>query len=134
LTLPGGNIPTFIHIADFKYHDVNALVVIEIILNSIYVIDKAYVDFRRLYILNEADAYCLVAYLDYQLRNPHSVYEMMQTSGISAFVQIHIDKLLTKSQIEQNVKEQLNYLISMKYWRITIVIDIRINYCSFNMI
>ncbi|MBK7490154.1 MAG: transposase [Bacteroidales bacterium] len=52
-----GNIPTFIYISDGKYHDVNALDEIEIIPKAIYVMDKAYVDFRRLYTLNEADSF-----------------------------------------------------------------------------
>lgn len=59
-----GNIPTFIHITDGKYHDVNALVEIEIVPSAIYVMDKAYVDFRRLYTLNEVDAFFVVRVKD----------------------------------------------------------------------
>ena len=50
-----GNIPTFIYISDGEYHDVNALDKIEIIPNAIYVMEKAYVDFRRLHTLNEVN-------------------------------------------------------------------------------
>jgi hypothetical protein len=52
--------------------------------------------------------YLVVAYLKYQLRSPYSVYEMMQILGISAFSKAPINELLTKPQIKQNVKEQLN--------------------------
>ena len=52
--------------------------------------------------------YLVVAYLKYQLRSPYSVYEMMQILGISAFAKTPINELLTKTQIKQNVKEQLN--------------------------
>ena len=52
--------------------------------------------------------YLLVAYLKYQLHSPYSVYEMMQILGISAFAKTPIKELLTKTQIKQNVKEQLN--------------------------
>jgi transposase len=52
--------------------------------------------------------YLLVAYLKYQLRSPYSVYEMMQILGIPAFAKTLINELLTKTQIRQNVKEQLN--------------------------
>ncbi len=55
-----GNIPVFIHVTDGKYHDVNALDEIEIIHNSIYVMDKAYLDFKRLYSLNKADAFFVI--------------------------------------------------------------------------
>ena len=52
--------------------------------------------------------YLIVAYLKYQLRSPYSVYEIMQTLGISVFAKAPINELLTKTQIKQNVKEQLN--------------------------
>ncbi len=55
-----GNIPVFIHVTDGKYHDVNALDEIEIIHNAIYVMDKAYLDFKRLYSLNKADAFFVI--------------------------------------------------------------------------
>jgi IS4 transposase len=55
-----GNILIFIHVTDGKYQDVNALYKIEIISGAIYVMDKAYVDFIRLYTLNEVDAFFVV--------------------------------------------------------------------------
>jgi len=54
-----GNIPLFIHITDGRYHDVNALDQIEIVPEAIYVMDKAYVDFKRLFAIDQADA-CFV--------------------------------------------------------------------------
>ena len=51
------NIPTFIHVTDGKYHDVNALDEIEITRDSIYVMDKAYLGLKRLYKLNQAEAF-----------------------------------------------------------------------------
>lgn len=44
-----GNIPTFIHISDGKLHDVNILDELPIEAGSIYVMDRGYVDFERLY-------------------------------------------------------------------------------------
>ena len=55
-----GSIPTYIHITDGKYHDVNALDEIDIIPHAIYVMDKAYWDFKRLYELNELDAFFVI--------------------------------------------------------------------------
>lgn len=55
-----GNIPTFIHITDGKYHDVNALDEVEIIPGAIYVMDKAYLDFKRLHDLNESGAFFVI--------------------------------------------------------------------------
>lgn len=55
-----GNIPTFIHITDGKYHDVNTLDEINFLAEAIYVMDKAYIDFDRLFNLNENDAFFVV--------------------------------------------------------------------------
>jgi len=55
-----GSIPTFILVTDGKYHDVNALDKIEIINDAIYVMDKAYLDFKRLYDLNKSGAFFVI--------------------------------------------------------------------------
>jgi hypothetical protein len=55
-----GNIPTFIHITDGKIHDVNTLDLIDITANAIYVMDRAYVDFSRLYLIDQSDSYFVV--------------------------------------------------------------------------
>ncbi|MCD4773677.1 MAG: IS4 family transposase [Bacteroidales bacterium] len=55
-----GSIPIFIHITDGKYHDVNSLDEIEVIRDAIYVMDKAYIDFKRLYVLNESEAFFVI--------------------------------------------------------------------------
>ena len=51
-----GNIPTFIHISDGKMHDVNALDLLLAEPGAIYVMDRGYVDFSRLFALNQAGA------------------------------------------------------------------------------
>ena len=51
-----GNIPDFIHISDGKLNDVNALDLIIPEPNAFYLIDRAYTDFQRLYLFNEAEA------------------------------------------------------------------------------
>lgn len=55
-----GNIPTFIYITDGKYHDVNALDEIAPIVDAIYVMDKAYIDFKRLYKIHKASSFFVV--------------------------------------------------------------------------
>jgi len=47
-----GSIPTFIHISDGKMHDVNILDMIPILAGSIYIMDRGYLDFERLYHLH----------------------------------------------------------------------------------
>jgi hypothetical protein len=52
-----GSIPEFIFITDGKYHDSNALDVINFYANAIYLMDKAYVDFEALSRINSAGAF-----------------------------------------------------------------------------
>jgi hypothetical protein len=55
-----GNIPSFIAISDGKVHDVNILDLLIPEPGSIYVMDKAYLDFGRLYNLNQCAAFFVV--------------------------------------------------------------------------
>jgi hypothetical protein len=52
-----GNIPTFIHISDGKLNDVNALDLLIPEAGAFYVMDRGYLDFRRLYRLTLAAAF-----------------------------------------------------------------------------
>jgi hypothetical protein len=52
-----GNIPTFIRISDGKLHDVNVLDDIPIEAGAFYVMDRGYLDFKRLYRLTLSSAF-----------------------------------------------------------------------------
>jgi Domain of unknown function (DUF4372)/Transposase DDE domain len=52
-----GNLPTFIHISDGKMHDVNILDKLVFEPLAIYLMDKGYLDFARLYRLHQAQAF-----------------------------------------------------------------------------
>lgn len=52
-----GNIPSFIHVSDGKMHDVNVLDLMIPEPAAIYVMDRAYVDFERLFIIHQAGAF-----------------------------------------------------------------------------
>lgn len=51
------SIPTFIHISNAKTHDVGALDLLLYEIGSFYVLDRAYVDFKRLYHLHKQKAF-----------------------------------------------------------------------------
>jgi len=55
-----GSIPEFIRITDAKVHDVNILDELIPEPGSFYVIDRAYIDFKRLYLLNQYGAFFVV--------------------------------------------------------------------------
>ena len=52
-----GNIPSFIHITDGKQGDVNVLDVLVLEAGAIYIMDRGYLDFARLYLLHQAKAF-----------------------------------------------------------------------------
>jgi len=52
-----GNIPSFIKITDGKVHDVNILDELFPESGSFYIMDRAYIDFERLYTLHQASAF-----------------------------------------------------------------------------
>ena len=55
-----GNIPTFIDITEAKVHDINFLDKIIFEAGAFYIMDKAYIDFERLYAMKEALAFFVV--------------------------------------------------------------------------
>lgn len=52
-----GSIPTFIHISDGKVHDVNVLDLLIIEAGAFYIMDRGYLDFERLYALDQAGGF-----------------------------------------------------------------------------
>jgi len=52
-----GSIPEFIHISDGKLHDVNVLDILIVQPGSFYLMDRGYVDFARLYTIQQASAF-----------------------------------------------------------------------------
>lgn len=55
-----GNIPSFLSISQGNVHDVNLLDELLLEPGSIYVLDKAYVDFERLYLFTQSLAYFVI--------------------------------------------------------------------------
>ena len=58
-TLPDlrGNIPTFLHISEGKLHDVNVLDLLLPEPGAFYVMDRGYIDFKRLHRLHQAGSF-----------------------------------------------------------------------------
>ena len=77
-----GNIPEFIHISDGKLHDVNVLDIMIPEAGSIYVMDRGYVDFKRLYALHQATAFFVTrAKRNFQCKRRYSL-PVDETTGL----------------------------------------------------
>ena len=55
-----GNIPTFLHISDGKLHEVNVLDILLVEPGAFYIMDRGYLDFERLFTVNQAGAFFVV--------------------------------------------------------------------------
>ncbi len=71
-----GNIPCFIRVSQGKTHDVNILDELPIEPGAFYIMDKAYIDYARLYRLHQGSAFFLVrakANLDCRRQQSHPI-------------------------------------------------------------
>jgi len=69
-----GNIPSFIHISDGKLHEVNVLDIIIPEAGAFYIMDRGYVDFKRLFQLHTAGSFFVIrakSNTQYQRRYSH---------------------------------------------------------------
>jgi hypothetical protein len=99
-----GNIPSFIHISDGKMHDVRVLDMLELEAGAIYVMDRGYVDFSRLYRLHQAGAF-FVTRAKSNL-NAHRVYSAAtdRTTGVIADQTIVLDGYYTSRDYPEHLR------------------------------
>jgi hypothetical protein len=78
-----GNIPSFIMITDGKYHDSNILDVLNPIADAVYIMDKAYIDFKALFEMHKLGAFFLSrskASMDYSILETN--YNIDERTGL----------------------------------------------------
>ncbi len=76
------SIPTFLYISNAKMHDVNALDLISYEPGSFYVIDKAYIDYKRLYHLHQQRAFFVTRAKDNMRFNRMYSMSVDKTTGV----------------------------------------------------
>ena len=91
-----GNIPSFIHISEGKLHDVNALDMIIPEAGSFYVMDRAYLDFERLFSLNNSGAFFVIRSKNNILFKRRYSSPVEKTNGIRCDQTIRLTGLNTK--------------------------------------
>jgi Transposase DDE domain/Domain of unknown function (DUF4372) len=99
-----GSIPDFIHVSDGKMGDALALDLIVPEAGSIYVMDRGYVDFRRLYVIHQAGAFFVTRAK--RNMNYHRVYShaVNKTPGVSADQSIALDGFYTRQDYPQHLR------------------------------
>ncbi len=114
-----GSIPSFIHISDGKMHDVKALDLLIPEPGSIYVMDRGYVDFARLYNLHLTGAFFVTrakSNLD-----AHRIYsaETARAVGIICDQTIALDGFYAKKDYPQQLRRTafaLTILKPVRHW------------------
>jgi hypothetical protein len=99
-----GPIPSFIHISNGKMGDALALDLITPEAGAIYVMDRGYVDFRRLYVIHQASAF-FVTRTKINMKY-HRVYSRVvdKTTGVVADQTIALDGFYTKRDYPQQLR------------------------------
>lgn len=98
------SIPEFIFITDGKVHDVNILDEINIQRGSYYLMDKAYIDFSRLFYLNLEKAYFVVRAKDnFQFKKICS-RKVDKDAGIKSDHDIYISGPLSKNKYPDRLR------------------------------
>lgn len=99
-----GPIPSFIHVSNGKMGDAPALDLITLEAGAIYVMDRGYVDFRRLYVIHQAGAFfvtrtkCNMKY--------HRVYShnVDKSTSVGSDQSIALDGFYTKRDYPQHLR------------------------------
>src|SRR6202158_1575798 len=99
-----GSIPSFIHVSNGKLHDVHALDLLLPEAGSIYVMDRGYVDFTRLYVLHLAGAFFVTRAKSNM--DAHRIYSAPtdRTSGIICDQTIALDGHYTSQHYPEHLR------------------------------
>ena len=99
-----GNIPSFISITDGKVHDVNVLDELIPEPGSVYIMDRGYLDFRRLYLLNQCMAFFIIrSKRNTQFRRLYS-HEIDRSTGLRCDQTIVLSGLQTNKQYPDKLR------------------------------
>lgn len=103
-----GPIPSFIHISNGKMGDAVALDLITLEAGAIYVMDRGYVDFRRLYVIHQAGAFFVTRTKSNM--NYHRVYSRAvdKTTGVGSDQSIVLDGFYTCWRLRRSAQKWRN--------------------------
>ncbi len=102
-----GNIPTFIHISDGKLHDVNVLDILIPEPGAFYVMDRGYLDFGRLFSMDQAGAFFIIRAKSntlYKRRYSHPVNSAVKSNRVKCDQTIVLTGVNTKDDYPQPLR------------------------------
>lgn len=81
------SIPSLIHVTNAKVHDVNVLDIIQFELGSFYIMDKAYIDYKRLYTLHKQGAFYVTRAKD------NMCFKRIYSKAVNKAIGVRFDQL-----------------------------------------
>ena len=96
-----GNIPSFIDITDGKVHDVNVLDILIFEAGSFYIMDRGYIDFKRLYELHLAGAFFVIR------AKSNLKYRRLYSRPVDKSTGLRCDQTIVLTQSTEDYPEQL---------------------------
>lgn len=104
-----GNIPVFISITDGKVHDVNILDLIDFEPQAIYVMDKGYIDFKRLFEMEQNNAFFVIRAKSNLKFKRVSSNKVDKTKGLKCDQTIRLTGVKTSKRYPKKLRR-------IKYW------------------
>jgi len=111
-----GNIPSFISITDGKIHDVNVLDTLIAEPGSFYIMDRGYLDFERLYNLNQCMAFFVIrSKTNTKFRRVYS-RDVDKSTGLKCDQTIALTGTRTKDQYPDKLRRVKYYDTKSQKW------------------
>lgn len=102
-----GNIPTFIDITDGKVHDVNVLDTLIVEAGAFYIMDRGYLDFRRLFKIHQAGAFFVIRAKKntlYKRQYSHAVTAKQRALGVKCDQTITLTGVNSKNDYPEQLR------------------------------
>lgn len=101
-----GNIPSFIHVSDGKMHDVNVLDLMTPEAGSFTIMDRGFLDFKRLYRLTQAGAFFVIR------SKKNTAFERIYSRAIDKTTGLRCDQTvrLTGVAAQKNYPQYVRYI------------------------
>lgn len=93
-----GSIPVFMHISDGKMHDVNILDILQPEAGAIYLIDRGYIDFTRLYNFTKNNAFFIT------LAKSNMQFRRIYSHPSNLFEGIHSDQTIILTGVKSHIE------------------------------
>jgi len=104
-----GAIPEFIHISDGKMHDVNVLDILGIYPGAIYIMDRGYLDFERLYTLHQTGGFFVIR------SKTNTQYHRIYSHPIEKSTGLQCDQTIRLTGVN-TAKDYPEYLRRIRYY------------------